>query len=245
MEQIVPLKYLSKFWRTLEISLINCEVNLILTWSENCVIVSTNNANQGATFAINKTKLYVPVVTLSAEDNAKLLQQLKYGFKTIISWNKYLSKPELLARNLDLKNLVEPSFKGINRLFVLICENDTQGTINKRYHLPSVEIEGYNFLIDGKNYFDQTIKNNKVIYENIRTNATGKRDDYTNGCLLDYPYFKENYKMIAIDLSKQQGLGDDPREIQQINFTENLDRAGNTRIFFILEEAKETVLNFS
>ena len=81
-------------------------------------------------------------------------------------------------------------------------------------------------------------------YENRRI-ATGQGDDYTTGCLLDYSYFKENYKLIAIDLSKQQELDADPRAIQQINFTANLDRAGNTTMFFIIEEAKETVLDFS
>ena len=110
VEIMVPIKYLSNFWRTLEMSLINCEVNLILTWSENCVIVSTNVANQNATIAITDTKLYVPVITLSQQDNAKLLQQLKSGFKRVINWNKYLSKPELLVRNPSLNHLLEPSF---------------------------------------------------------------------------------------------------------------------------------------
>ena len=87
-------------------------------------------------------------------------------------------------------------------------------------------------------------KNNKIAYENIRKIATGQGDNYTTGCLLDYDYFKDNYKIIAIDLSKQQTLNADPRAIQQINFTANLDRANNTRIFFILEEAKETALDF-
>ena len=82
-------------------------------------------------------------------------------------------------------------------------------------------------------------------YENIRKFATGKCDDYTTGCLLDYPYFKENCKMIAIDLSRQNELDADPRAIQQINFTANLDRAGNTTMFFIIEEAKGTVFEFS
>ena len=81
-------------------------------------------------------------------------------------------------------------------------------------------------------------------HENIRRIATGQ-DDYTTGCLLDYSYFKENYKLIAIDLSKQQALDADPRAIQQINFTANLDRAGNTTMFFIIEQAKETVFEFS
>ena len=104
---MVPLKYLSNFWRTLEMPLINCEVELILTWSRNCVIISTNVANQIPTFTITETNLYVPVVTLSTQDNAKLLPQLKSGFKRTISWNKYLSKPELLAQNTNLNPLVE------------------------------------------------------------------------------------------------------------------------------------------
>ena len=94
-------------------------------------------------------------------------------------------------------------------------------------------------MINGENFFDQPIEDNKVTYENIRKIATGQGDDYTAGRLLDYPYFKDSYKMIAVDLSKQQALDADPRAIQQINFTENLDRSGNTRIYFILEEAKK------
>ena len=88
VEIMVPLKYLSNFWRTLVMPLINREVNLILTWSSTCVIVSARNANQAATFEITDTKLYVPVVTLSTQENAKLLQQLKSGFKRVINWNK-------------------------------------------------------------------------------------------------------------------------------------------------------------
>ena len=99
-------------------------------------------------------------------------------------------------------------------------------------------------MIDGKNFFDQPVKNNKVTYKNIRKIATDQGDDYTTVCLLDYIYFKNYYKMIAVDLSKQQALDADPVAIQQNNFTANLDRAGNTRFYFILEEAKETVLNF-
>ena len=122
VEIVVPLKYLSNFWRALDMPLINCEVNLILTWSSTCVIVSTNIANQNARFAITDIKLYVPVVTLSTQENAKLLQQLKPGFKRVIHWNKYLSKPELLRRNSNLNHLVEPSFQGVNRVFVLAFE---------------------------------------------------------------------------------------------------------------------------
>ena len=241
---MVPLKYLRNFWRTLEMSLINCEVNLILTWSSTCVIASVVVANQAAKFAITDTKLYVPVVTLSTQENTKFLQQLNSGFKRVINWNKYLSKPELLAQNPNLNHLVEPSFQGANRLFVLAFENDDDRTSDERYYLPTVEIKDYNIMINGENFFDQPIKNNKVTYDNIRKIATGQGVDYTTGCLLDYPYFTDTYKMIAVDLSKQQALDADPRAIQQINFTANLDRAGNTRVYFILEEAKETILDF-
>ena len=117
-------------------------------------------------------------------------------------------------------------------------------TSKKRYCIPNVEIKNYNALIEGKNVFDEPVKNNKVTYENIRKIATGQGDDYTTGCLLDYIYFKNYYKMIAVDLSKQ-ALDADPKAIQKINFTANLDIAGRTRIYFILEEAKETVFEFS
>ena len=245
VEIMVPLKYLSNLWRTLEMPLINWEINFILTWSSTCVFVSTDIANQVATFEITHTKLYVPVVTLSTQENAKLLQQLKPGFKRVINWNKYLSKPELLAQRPNLNHLAEPSFQGVNRLFVLAFSNDNHRISTRRYNLTTVEIKDCNILINGENFFDQPIKNNKVTYENIRKIATGQGDDYTTGCLLDHSYFADTYKMTAVDLSKQQALDADPRAIQQINFTANLDRAGNTRVYFILEEAKETILYFS
>ena len=245
VEIIAPLKYLSNFWRTLEMPLINCEVNLILTWSSSCVLIATCTQNQNATFEITDTKLYVPVVTLSTQKNTKFLQQLKSGFKRVINWNKYLLKPELLAQNPNLNHLVEPSFQGTNRLFVSAFENDDDRTSDDEYYPPTVEIKDYNIVINGENFFDQPIKNNKITYDNISKIATGQGDYYTTGCLLDYPYFANTYKMIAVDLSKQQALDADPRAIQQINFTGNLDRTGNTRVYFILEEAKETILDFS
>ena len=239
---MVPLKYLSNFWRTLDMPLINCEVSLILTWSSTCVITNSNGAGR---FAITDTKLYVPLVTLSTQENTKLLQQLKSGFKRVTNWNKYLSKPELLAQNPNLNYLVEPSFQGVNRLFVLAFENDVRSILHTGYYLPNVETKDYNIMIHGENFFNQPIKNNKVTYENIRKIATGQGDYYKTGCLLDYSYFMDTYKMIAVDLSKQQALDADPRAIQQINFTANLDRAGNTRVYFVPEEAKETILDFS
>ena len=213
----------------------------MLIWSSTYAI--TNSTGIGS-FAITDTKLYVPVVTLSTQDNAKLLEQLKSGFKRVINWNKYLSKLRLLAQNLNLNHLIEPSFQGVNRLFVLVFENDTQRTSHTGPYLPNAEIKNY-VIISGENFFDQPIRDDKVTYENIRKIARGRADDYTTGCLLDYPYFKNSYRTIAVDLSKQQALDADPRAIQQINFTANLDRAYNTRIYFILEKAKETKLDFS
>ena len=139
--------------------LINCEVNLILTWSSTCVI--TNSTGAG-TFEVTDAKLYVPVVTLSTKENAKLLQQLKSGFKRVINWNKYLSKPEILKRNTNLNYLIEPNFQGVNRLFILAFENDTQRTSHSGYYLPSIEIKKYNIVINGENFFDQPIKNKKI-----------------------------------------------------------------------------------
>ena len=133
-------------------ALINCDVELILTWSENCVTISTNVANQNPTLTISETTLHVPVVTLSTQDNAKLLPQLKSGFKRTISWNKHLAKPELLAQNLNVNHLIEPSFQGANRLFVLAFEDDAQRISKRSYYIPNVEIKDYNIMIDGKSF---------------------------------------------------------------------------------------------
>ena len=122
---------------------------------------------------------------------------------------------------------------------------EEQRTSNKRFCIPiNVKIKDYNVMIDGKNFFNQPVKNDKVTYENIRKIPNGQGYDYTTGCFLDHIYFKNHYKMLAVDLSKKQALDADPKVIQQINFTENLDTARHTRIYFILEEAKETVFEF-
>ena len=121
-----------------------------MTWPENCVIISTNIANQNPTFTIAEITLYVPVVTLWTQDHSKLLPQLKSGFKRTISWNKYQSKPELLAQNANLNQLIEPSFQGVNRLFVLVFEDDAQKIIKRRYYILNVEIKDYIVMIDEK-----------------------------------------------------------------------------------------------
>ena len=140
----------------------------------------------------------------------KLLQQLKSGFKGTINRNKYQSNPKTYGQNRYLNHLADPSFQGVSRLFVLSFENENDRTSHSTYYLPKVEIKDYNVMIDGRNFFDQPINSDLKTYENIRKIATGQGDDYTTGCLLDYSYFKDYYKMIAIDLSKQQVLDEDP-----------------------------------
>ena len=135
--KMVSLNYLSNFWRTLEMPIINCEVNLTLTWTSTCAI--TNSTGAG-TFEITDAKLYVPVVTLSIQDNSKLLQLLKSEFKRVISWHKYLSKDELFRRNPNLNHLVAQSFQRLNILLVLAFENNTQRTLHSGFCFPNIEI---------------------------------------------------------------------------------------------------------
>ena len=225
--------------------LIHCEINFILTSSANCFI-SNAAANQATTFPITDIKLYVPVVTLSTQHNVKFLEQLQSGFKRTINWNKYHSKTKTLnVPSLCLDYLINPSFQGVNRLFVLPFNFNDNRNAHSRYYLLNAKVKDYNVMIDGKNFFDQPIKSCIKTYENIPKITTGQGDEYTTGCLLDSNYLKKNYKMIAIDLSKQQALDADPKAIQQINFTGNLDCNNNRLLFFIIQEVKETILDFS
>ena len=164
VEIFVPLKNLSNFWRTLEMLLINCEVNLILTWSIDCVVSSATGETK---FSITDTKLYVLLVTLSTQDNAKLLQQLKSGFKRITNWNKYESDPKTFAQNRYLNHLISPGFQGVNRLFALSFENEDDRTSHSTFYLPKVDVKNYNVMIDGRNFFEQTINSMDKTHENI------------------------------------------------------------------------------
>ena len=178
---VVPLKYLSNFWRTLEMPLINGEVSPFLTWSSTFVIInSTGNGD----FESEDAKLYVPVVTLSIQDNSKLLQQLKSGLRRTINWKKHQSNPKTYERKRYLNYSVDSSFQGVNRPFVLSFENEADRTSYSTYYLPKIEIKDYNIMIDGKNFFDQPTNSDLKTYENILKIATGRGDDYTTGCLL-------------------------------------------------------------
>ena len=168
------------------------------------------------------------------------MQQLKLGFKHTINWDKYHSKtepPNVSNPSLDFLNY--PSFQGVSRLFLPFNANNSR-IIHSRYYLPTAKVKDYQVMINGK-----PIKCYIKTYENIRKITTAQEDDYTTHCLLDYNYFKKHYKKIAIDLSKQQAFYADPKAIQQINFTGNLDGANNRIMLFIIEKTKETNLYLS
>ena len=159
------------------------------------------------------------------------------------NWNQVL-KEQIIGTNINhikyiyqiyLDYIVDPSFQGVNRSFVLLFENTTVRAVHTKYYLLTLEIKSYNVMIDGQNFLNQPIKNDSRTYDNIGNIATGTGDNYTTSCLLDYDYFNKYYKMIATDLTKQQKLHVDPKAMQQINFT---------RIFFNIEEAKKTLSNF-
>ena len=185
------------FWRTFDIPLINCEVSLTLTWVENCVIISNatrdgnldanpavariNNPTK-ATFKITDTKLYVPVVTLSTQ---------------------------VINNHTNIYELLSASFQGVKRLFFLAYDatgddNNNEAGIknNKRYFLPRAKIENYKVLIDGRHFYDQPINDLMKQYDEVRKVSIGQGGDYTTGCLFDYAYFKDNYRLIEVDLSK-------------------------------------------
>ena len=200
-----------------------------------------NANNRETTFKITGTKLYVPIVTLSTKDNVNLTKKLNEGFKRSVYWNEYKSKIETKEADVDA------SFQGVNRLFVLAFDNISNGDNkvernSQRYFFPRVDITKYKVLIDGRNFYDQPINDQIKKYDEIRKIATGKGDDYTTGCLLDYQYFKHHYQITAIDLSKQKELDADSRVIQQIEFYRMLNT--NSQVCTVLEKSKEAILEF-
>ena len=228
--------------------LVNCKVDLELTWTKNCVISSADAAaNTVVSFKITDTKLYVPIVTLSTKDNSNLTKQLNDGFKRIVYWNEYKAVPEPMATTAadPFTKTLDASFQGVNRLFVLAFargNNDPTRNGYRRHYLPRVDITKYNVLIDGRNFYDQPINDKIRQYDEIRKIATGKGDNYATGCLLDCKYFKDFYKLVAIVFSKQKELDADPRAIQQIEFYGKI--SADSFVLFVLEKSKETVLEF-
>ena len=208
VELTIPLKYLGNFWRALNILLISCEVSLELKWDKNCVITSLeqrdigggnrDNTPTGATLAINDCKLYVPEVTLSKDDEIKLLTNLKSGFKREIIWNRYRSQMTTEAVNNNLNLLIDPTFTNVNRLFVLAYQNADDRQSFSQFYLPKVLAKDFNVIIDKLAFFDLPIKTEEEAYEKIIDIC--RNNEYTTGNLLDYDYFKKHYKLIAIDL---------------------------------------------
>ena len=154
-----------------------------MKWFRKSVTVSGTENNQNPTFQINDNKLYIPVVTLSIQENIKLPQQLESGFKITINWNKYLAKTTNQAQNRYLDFLIDPSFQGVNRLFVLSFKDDDGRESHKQYYLPNIEIKYYN--VNNKIFFDHTIKSDLKTYDNIGKIVAGQDDDYRTGYLLD------------------------------------------------------------
>ena len=207
------MKYLGNFWRALNIPLISCEVFLELKWNKNCAITSLErkqvdsgppvvryNAAMGATLSINDCKLYVPVVTLSKDDEIKLLTNLKSGFKREIIWNKHRSQMTTEAINNNLNILIDSTFTNVNRLFVLAYQNADDRQSFSQFYLPNVMVKDYNVIIDKLAFFHLPIKTEEEAYEKIID--ISRNNEYTRGNLLDYDYFKKHYKLIAIVLSK-------------------------------------------
>ena len=172
LKTVVPLQHLSSFWRLLDMPLFNCEVFLTLTWPENCVLADITtqvtraaqrddparpviNTPRNATFQITDTKLYVPVVTFSIENDKRLLKQLRKGFKKTVKWNKYRSEMTNQTQNNNLNYLIDPRFTKVNRLFVLSFKRENDRT---SHYVPKVHRKDFNELIDGKSFSEMLIK---------------------------------------------------------------------------------------
>ena len=241
---VVTLKYLSNFFRSLEMPLINCKIKFNFAWKKECVL---SNQAGDAVFTINDTQLYVPVVTLSKEDNKDFIEKQNKGFQRSIYWNEYKTKElnsDADANVFKYINL-DPSFQGVNRMFVVAYSRvDGQPDRNsqQKYYLPRIDLNKYHVIIDRKKFYDNPIESDVEKYRELKKVMIGKGEDYTTGSLYDYNYIKKHYKIVAVDLSKQKELDADPRAIQQIEFKYMLRT--NSTIYWVLEKSKETILEF-
>ena len=213
-----------------------------------CVL---SNQAGDAVFIINDTKLCIPVVTLSKEDNIDFIEQQNKGFQRSIYWNEHKAKEQ----NEDAVNGVfkyislDPSFQGVNRLFVMAYlrgGNNPDRNSQQKYYSPRPDLNKHNVIIDGRNFYDNPIESDIEKYRELKKVMIGKGEDYTTGSLLDYDYFKKHYKLVAVDLSKQRELDADLRAIQQIEFKYMLEgnNNNNSTIYWVLEKSKETILEF-
>ena len=183
----------------------------------------------------------MPVVTFSKENDIKLLEKFKSGFTKTVKWNKYRSQMTIQPKNNNLNYLIDPTFMNVNRLFVFSFprNNNTDSRYSfSNYYVPKVKIIDFNFLIDGKSFFDLPVKNEEEACEKIIDMCNN--NDYTTGNLLDFAYFKKHYKLIATDLSKQAKLKDP----QQINFIGKLLKNTGATVFYIIERSEENNFKF-
>ena len=184
LKTVVPLKYLSNFFRSLEMPLINCKIKLNLTWKKECVL---SNQAGNALFVINGSKLYFPVVTLLKEDNKDFIEQQNKGFQRSIYWNEYKTKELTVDSNANNGNNVryinlDPSFQGVDRLFVMAYNRlDGQPTKNgrRKYYLPRIDLNKYNVIIDGRNFYDNPLESDIEKYRELKKVMIGKRENYT------------------------------------------------------------------
>ena len=197
-------------------------------------------------FYYYNTKLYIPVVTLSKEDNKDFIELQNKGFQRSVYWNEYKTKEINENANANVFKYInlDPSFQGVNRLFVMAFNRENgQPTRNgqQKYCLPRIDLEKFNVIIDIRNFYDNPIESDIEKYRELKKVMIGKGEDYTTGSLLDFNYF-DKHKLVAVDLSKQKELDADPRAIQQIEFKYMLGT--NSTIYWVLEKSKETILEF-
>ena len=216
------------------------------------------NQIQNSIFQIIKCEFYIPIVTLNTENNNKLSELLSKGFERTVPWNEYKSKIERVTipqnGNIFKRTTLDVSFQGMSKLFAAAYETDDiqrNASIEesrRRYYLTRAETKDYNVLIDGRNFYDQNVNSSIVRYNELLKMTTGRSEDYSTGCLLDYDYYIKNFNIVGRDLSHQAFLDSDPKINQQIEFVYKLP-SGNAAINYdlltVLEMEKQTDLKFS
>ena len=184
---------------------------------------------------------------MSKEDNKDFIKQQNKGFQRSIYWNEYKTKEKDEDGNNNATKYInlDPSFQGVNRLFIMAysrVNNQFTRDGRRKYYLPRIDLKKYNVIVDGRNFYANPIESDTEKYRELKRVMIGKGEDYTTGSLLDYDYFKKHYKLVAVDLSKQKELDADPRAIQQIEFKYMLET--DSTIYWVLEKSKETILEF-
>ena len=247
---VVPLKYISNFFRSLEFHLINTKLYVELNCTKYSVLSSKH---QNSIFQITKGEMYIPAVTLNTENNNKLSELLSKGFERTVVWNEYKGKIERVNVTANDNNFnrttLDTSFQGVSRLLAAayktddIRRNTNHQHSRRRYYLPRAEIKDYNVLIDERNFYDQNVNSSIVRYNELLKMTTGSSEDYSTGFLLDYDYYIKDFNIVGIDLSHQAVLDSDLKFNQQIEFIYKLQNAadGIFNLLTVLEKEKQTV----